>query len=627
MSSKKRGKYSINLDDSVVRSRAVERKKGGLGRWVVLVVVLAVLTGSVYYLLTSESADGLASYLPFPKKLVALRFQHNGQEVVLVPDSQVVLNPRDSLQLLEIQTDGWLSWGTKATSGEMNVKAISSKPAVIKDMFPRESFEKPKAIEIRVLLWNRFIGKVGFLVQLDSRDWVQKANATSDMEKRIFFLEKALQENPGNALVKTQLAGLYFENKKVDEAGKLYKEIDASGKSKSISERLLSVYQLQNKVDDALMVYLDLFKLSEEPETFKEFLQYIQKKKSKEDAARFLEKHQQDIPKVYQSSLMLFLADLNTQTKNWAKAASSYEKAIKAGIKDPDVLYNLAVTYQQSDDPDKAIQALEKYLQKNPNDAKSWLQLGELQEKKGATAQARSTYESMLQKNPQNKEALMRLVAILEKGKDKGALQAAYEKLAASQPKNKTLQHNLGVLYYDAKKYDKAAACFEAVAAIDPKDVESLKVLLDIYRKQKNDKAAMGIIQALAQLDPKNMSYYDVIFKSFEDKKDYKGMGAFFRKASEQHPEVVALHNYSLYAALKTGDNKGAIKELDQLNRLQPKEKKHLRQAASLCENSGDYAAALKKLELLLKLDPKDKEAQEAYLRIKMLMVTKKKPQ
>ncbi|HOI95255.1 MAG TPA: tetratricopeptide repeat protein [Syntrophobacter fumaroxidans] len=626
MGSRKRGKYSFNLDESVVRNRSV-KKGGGIGRWIVLFVLLAVLAGSVYSLVITGSADDLASYLPFPKKLVALRFQHNGQEVLLLPDSQVVLNPRDSLRLLEIQTDGWVSWGTKVASPEMNVKAISNKPAVIQDLFPQESFEKPKAIEIRVLLWNRFIGKVNFLVQLDARDWVQKANATSDLDRKIFFLEKALQENAGNVLVKTQLAGLYFEDKKYDEAGRLYREIDASGKSKSISERLLLVYQIQNKVDDALLVYLDLFKLSEEPETFKEFLQYVQKKKSKEDAARFLEKHQQHIPKAFQSSLMLFLADLNTQTKNWAKAATSYEKAIKAGIKDPDVLYNLAVTYQQSDDPDKAIQALEKYLQKNPGDTKSWLQLGELLEKKGALTQARSTYEAMLQKNPQNREALVRLVAILEKGKDKGALQAAYQKLAATQPRNKTIQHNLGVLYYDARKYDKAAACFETVAALDPKDVESRKYLLDIYRKQKNDKAATAVIQSLAQLDPKNTSYYDTIFKSYEQKKDYKGMAAFFRTASQQHPEMVALHNYALFAALKTGDNKGAIKELDHLNRLQPKEKKHLRQAANLCESSRDYAGALKRLESLLKLDPKDKEAKEDYLRIKMLMVTKKKPE
>lgn len=626
MASGRRGKYSLNLDDARMKSAGERKKKSSWKGFVLLILVLIVLGGSAYVFFGSAPMGGVGSYLPFAKKLVALRFLHNGQEVVLLPDSQCVLNPRDSLQLLEIQTDGWLSWGTNVSSGDMNAKALWNKAVVIKDLFPEETFEAPKSVEIMALLWNRPMGKVTFLVQLDSRDWVQKANATSDIDRKTFFLERALQENPGNVLVKTQLAGLYFENKKYDDAAKLYKEIDASGKSKSISERLLSVYQIQNRVDEALMVYLDLFKLSDDADTFKEFLQYIQKKKSKDDAARFLEKHQQEIPKAFQSSLMLFMADLNTQTKNWSKAAASYEKAIKAGVKDPDVLYNLAVTYQQSEDPDKAIQALERYLQKNPGDVKSWLQLGDLQEKKGDAQKARATYEAILQKNPQNKEALLRLVAILEKAKDKTALQGAYEKLAAQQPKNKTVQYNLGVLYYDAKKLDKATTCFEAVASIDSKDVESRKYLLDLYRRQKNDKAAMGMLQALAQLDPKSTSYYDTIFKSYDEKKDYKGMAAFFRNASDQRPDSVALHNYVLYAALKVGDKKGAVKELDQLSKLQPKEKKYLRQAANLCETSGDYAEALKKLDQLLKLDPKDKEAKDDYLRIKMQVLGKKKP-
>ncbi len=86
------------------------------------------------------------------------------------------------------------------------------------------------------------------------------------------------------------------------------------------------------------------------------------------------------------------------------------------------------------------------------------------------------------------------------------------------------------------------------------------------------------------------------------------------------------MHNYILYGQLKLGDNKAALKELEELIRLQPKEKKHMRQAANLYETAGDYAAALKKLDQLLKLDPKDKEAKDDYLRIKMLMLSKKKP-
>ena len=543
-----------------------------------------------------------------------------------MPGSQCVLNPRDSIQLLEVQTDGWVSWGTRVTAPELDAERMRKEPVAFKDLMPQESFETPKTIELQTRSWTGSIGEVSFLVQLDAKDWLQKANATTDVNRKIAYLEKALKENPGNVLVKTQLAGVYFENKKYDPAARLYEEIDESGKSRTILERLLLAYQARNRVDEALKTYLDLLKLSEDQETFKEFVQYLQKHKSKDEAAKFLDKNQQNFPKAFQSSVLLLLADLSAQTKNWSKASAAYEKAIKAGVKDPDVLYNLAVTYQHGEDSDKATQALEQYLQKNPNDLKSWMQLAELQEKKGAWSQAKTTCEAILQKNPQHKEALLKLIRILEKTKDKPGLQAAYEKLAQLQPKNRTVQYNLGILYYEAKKWDKAAPCFEAIAAADPRDVESRKYLLDIYRKLKNEKGEGEVLNTLAQLDPKNTSYYDAIFASYDEKKDYKGMVAFFRNALQHHADSVAVHNYILYGQLKLGDNKGALKELEELIRLQPKDKKHIRQAANLYETGGDYAEALKKLDQILKLDPKDKEAKDDYLRIKMLMLSKKKP-
>jgi len=69
------------------------------------------------------------------------------------------------------------------------------------------------------------------------------------------------------------------------------------------------------------------------------------------------------------------------------------------------------------------------------------------------------------------------------------------------------------------------------------------------------------------------------------------------------------------------------LKQLDHLVRLQPKEKKHLRQAARLYESTGNTGEALKKLEQLLKLDPKDEQAKEDYLRLRMQGLSKKKQQ
>lgn len=586
---------------------------------VVIFLLVAIAAGA--YMTTREG--GLSSILPFPTKLIALRFQHNGQEVILTPDQQVTVNPRDTLQLVQVKTDGLLSWGTRVVSADLDVRKLS-KSVVIGELFSNESFENPITVELRTLLWNRQIGKVSILVRLDAKDWLQKATATSDVDKRISYLEKALHENSSNVLVKTQLAGLYFDNKRYADAARLYREIDESGKSKNISERLLLVFQIMNKVDDALRVYLDLLKLSEDQQTFKEFIAYLKKRKSKDEVEKYLEKHQHEIPKAFQSAVLLTIAELSSESKNWSRAAATYEKAIKAGVKDSDVLYNLFVTYKRNDETDKAIQALEQYLQKNHGDLESLIQLAELYEKKGNAAKARGIYEAVLQKSPQNKEVLTRLVAILEKSNDKASLQCVYEKLAQVQPKNRTLQRNLAVMYYEGKKYDKAVACFQAVASMDPKDLESRKYILDIQRKLKNEKGELDMLRELAKLDPKNTSYQDAIFKYYDNKKDYKGLTAYLKEASEQSPDSVRIHSFQLHAAMKLGDKKAAATELDHLIKLQPKEKIYLRKAADLHESAGNNAEALKKLDQLLKLDPNDKQAKDDYMRLKMQSLSKK---
>ncbi len=626
MSSKRRGGYPYSLEDSVTapapRKPPPRKSRAGRLRWVALLLLILVVIGAIGAAVRYWGWGGAV----FPKQLVALRLQLNGKEVILMPGTQVILNPRDILQIDEIQTDGWLSWGTRLAATELDPRVLRRKSITIREIFPSESFETPKTLEMEVQSWGEPIGKVSFLIQLDAKDWLQRANTASEDAGKISYLEKALQENPGNVLVKTQLAGLYFEAKEYGEAAKLYEEIDQSGKSKPILEKLLSIYQIQKREDNALQVYIELLKLSEDPEMFKGFLQYGQKHKSKEDWARFLEKNQQEIPKSFQSSVLLVMADLNTQTRNWRKAADSYEKVIRSGVKDPDVLYNLAVTYQQGNENDKAIQAMERYLQRNPSDLRSWMQLADMQEKKGALGAARTSYETVLQKSPHHKEALVRLVALLEKSNDKQGLQKTYEKLAELQPKNKTVLYNLAVLHYEAKRWDKATEAFEGLAALDPKNVEIRKYLLDLYRKQKNEEGVSRTTEVLAQLDPGNPAYYDAIFAKYKDKKDYKGMVAYFRQALERKPDSVALHNYVLYGLVQQGDTKGALKELEELIRLQPKDKKTLRQAANLYESSGNYGEALKKLDQLLKLDPKDKEVKEDYMRVRMLLLSKKKP-
>ncbi len=604
-----------------------EKKPQSSSRMLIVVVVVLVLAlGAVCALVIAR--EGAASALTiFPSKLVALHFQHNGQELLLLPDSQVIVNPRDSLQLVQVKTDGWLSWGTKVVSSDMDVRAICRKPGVtIKDLFPQESFETPKNVELRVLLWNRPIGKVSLLVQLDYRDWLHRANTSADIDKRIAYLEKALSDNGSNILIKTQLAGLYFDSKRYADAAHLYQEINESGKSANISEKLLVVYQIMNKTDEALQVYLDLLKLTEEQQTFREFLSYLKNKKTSELAGKFLEKHEHEIPQSFRSQVLVEIAQLASDGKDWQKAASAWERAEKAGVMDSNVQYNLAVTLLRNGKTDEAVVELEKYLHKNSNDVKTWQLLADLYEKKGNHAQAKACYESVVQKNPHNKEALISLIPILEKMDDKTGEIANYEKLLQIEPNNRKYLFNAAMLYMDQKRYDKAQAHLYSIASMDPKDVESRKQLLIIYQKLRNDKAEIQVRQELARLDPQNPAGLDSVYKYYEDRKDYKGMQAYFRGLAEKDPDSTSLHKYLLQAATKLGDKKAALQELEHLIRLQPKEKKYCRLAADLYEETGNYAEASKKLEAILKIDFRDQRAREDYERLKIELL-KKSPQ
>ena len=205
----------------------------------------------------------------------------------------------------------------------------------------------------------------------------------------------------------------------IADAAHLYKEINESGKSTNISEKLLVVYQIMNKTDEALQVYLDLLKLTEEQQTFREFLSYLKNKKTSELAGKFLEKHEREIPQSFRSQVLVEIAQLASDGKDWQKAASAWERAEKAGVMDSNVQYNLAVTLLRNGKTDEAVVEFEKYLHKNSNDVKTWHLLADLYEKKGNHAQAKACYESVVQKNPHNKEALISLIPILEKMNDK----------------------------------------------------------------------------------------------------------------------------------------------------------------------------------------------------------------
>jgi tetratricopeptide (TPR) repeat protein len=575
------------------------------------VLVLALLGAALVYFVPKGKI--------FPTKLIALGFMQDGREMLLTPDSQVVVNPRDTLQLTTIKTNGWLSWGTRVVSPQVDLRPVTTNPGVvIRDLFPGVSFEKPASLQFDVLAWNRQIGKVTFLVQLDYKDWLNKANATPDLDLRIEYLQKALADNSTNILIKTQLAGLYFDIKNYKEAEKLYREINQSGESKDICEKLLLIYQVTNKTGPALHVYLDLLKMNGDSQTFADFLAYLKKKRSVSQAQSFLERHQRDIPAAYRSQAMVEIAELAGAHKDWQTAAKAWRSAQKAGVHNSDVQYNLAVTLMRTGKTDEAITAFEQYLQKNPNDVKTLGLVAGLCLKAGKFAKAKAVYESMAQKNPHDPQPLVSLVALAQKTNDQPGEIDGYQKLLKIDPNNRKYLFNLAMLYVQMKKYDKAVGPLKTLASSAPQDVQLQKQLLAVYQKLNDPKGQAQVRLQIAKLSPNDSGNLDILYRSFAQKKDYKGMQAFFKPIAVKNPNAVNVHKYLLEAATKLGDNKAALHELEQLIRLQPKQVEYHRLAAYLYEKQGNYQASAAQLKAVLNMDFKDQKAQQDYERVKL---------
>lgn len=567
----------------------------------------------------------LLARLPVPHRLEAVLVEVNGKTQEISPEAEEVFNPRDAIRWLGVRTDGWVAWGVKIRSADLDLSRVKREPKVLRDLLPTETFETPKKIELRATWMGRPLGESRFLVQLDAKDWLAKAQEAGGLEEKIKYLEKVLQADPRNVLVKTQLAGLYAEANRWSDAEKLYEEVLELGQSRPVLERLIAVDKKQKKHTKVLEFSLELLRLSNDAQVFQELVSYLQHQVPTGEALKLLKQYAPKVPAAYRGSWHVVRADLATKTENWAEAAEAYENAVAAGLRDPNIHYNLSVVRSKSGNWQQAAQDLEKYLKANPADVTNWLKLAAMAEKAGDTSKALRIYRDLVAKNPSGKRVLVRLAALLEKSGDKAELLKVYESLARLDPQDRVVQWNLAMMLYDGKQWDKALDAFEKCAALSPDDPKPLKYLLDLYQKTKNGPKQIEILHKLIAVEKDNLAYYDALFVLYDQAKNYDAIVKVFEEAAKKHPKVSAFHQYLLYGALRKDYKQKALAALEELCRLEPKEVKHLKQAAQLHESLGQYSKALEKIKRVLDINPNDAAAKDDYLRLRLLLLAPKK--
>lgn len=508
----------------------------------------------------------------------------NGRLLTVEPGGTVNLKPDDRIKIDHIRTDGWITWGVDLYSQEVDTRQILDRFAIVRDLWPGESFVVARHLVLEARFLGRTLGRIEFKIQPGVRDLLKAASEAPDDETRISYLAKALGQEPNNAIINLRLAEVYYKSGDFERAARMYSRILSLGVSSPLLFRLLEAYKAMGKVDSVLGTYLKLLRLRPEREVFEDMISYMRTHKSSPQILRFLSENEKSIPGQLRPYVYILEAELYTKVGSWDQATISYRKAISAGVKDPNCYYNLSVTAEKAGMLREAIEALKEYLSKSPDDAGGWF----------------------------------RLARLLERSKDRQALLRVYEKLARLRPNDRAIEYNLGVLYMESKMWKKAIGAFNKVSRMDPRDEKSRRYLVVLYSRSGDISRKEQVLEELIRINPKRISYYKQLFELYDSGKNYRKMIEVMKGGIRSNPESELLYKFLLYAYLKIGDRRGAIGPLEKLVSLKPKNKEYLVEAVRLYEDLGNYEKASEKVAQILKYYPGDKKYQEEYLRLRM---------
>lgn len=317
---------------------------------------------------------------------------------------------------------------------------------------------------------------------------------------------------------------------------------------------------------------------------------------------------------IEKSIALMYLGIISDEKKNYDKAITLYNKALKYNNRDFRILKNLAVAYKHKKDFSNAIKNSKKSLSINPDDIDTRIILGNVYYEQNNNKEAIKQYQIILEKNPNNGQVLYNLAsALFKEGDEFSAIE--YFKKAASIDKIGEVAHRsysrLGTIFSERKQYDLAKKFLTNALAIRPKNAVTFYNIGIVYLQQNNKIKALENFKKAEELDNKNEiltenlaeSYYSL--KSYED--SLKNYSKLFKK---NNLNIKALSRISEIHYIN-GDLDKAYQSYKKITELQPATE-NARIAfvniGNILDDAQKYNEAAKFYKKALIINPKDSD-------------------
>jgi tetratricopeptide (TPR) repeat protein len=604
------------------------RKKRRRTRIILLVVGL-FLAASLYLLVGGPGSTSLREPLrnllnPVPV-FHHMVISHNGTEKRLFPEQTLHAHPNDRLRIVEVDTSVPFNRGIRLFSQGFDVNALQQE-RTLAALLPGQDIFHHYTYTIQVKHKNEVIGELSLTIAPLTEDWLERANRIIDANKRIAFLESAVEENPDDMRLKLRLADEYLAQKRWKQGAQLLEEILKTKDELSLMRKLVEAYEHLRRYDQVITTLQKILaKIPDDMELRLRLAELLEKKGRTKEAIGEYTRMLPRLTKTEQIVVMKNIGYLSFQIGRKKDALDWYLKAAKYDKNDPNLYYNIGSIYDELKKPELAEKYLRVALELRKGDIEGRLRLAHSLFKKGKLKEAEKYTKEILAQDPEHLEALTIYANILEKGGNKKALRTVYEKILAHAKKNTTILFNLGVLEAEEGNAAKSIAYFERILAINPRDIETREALFDVCQRFNKDELAYAQALELIKARPEKIAVYRYIFDYLMARKKFDEAAEYMRRGVDANPKNYELRQYLILAYLRAKKPEHAEKAMEQALDLQPKDTKLLHQLARIKENKGELENAFELYKRILKISPNDEKAAEAYLRLRLKLLSKGK--
>jgi tetratricopeptide (TPR) repeat protein len=546
----------------------------------------------------------------------------NSQPHLLLPGERFKFRPNDKVKILEISTNVFLNLGVRLVAERMDVNALRYEEMDMASLFQsKQLFEQPD-VRVHVKHHNEVMGYVDWLIRPSDEDWLEKAERIIDPGLKVEFLEQAAGRLPENRTVRRHLIDAYKGAGQWGKAAKVLEDMVGKPPAADTLKELLDIYRSSG--DRAKMASILEQLTRAEPDNLGlkvQLAELLDQTGKRSEAASVWESIVGQLEEKDRVSVYKHLGNFFAEAGQTNGAIQAYLGAERLDKQDANLYYNLYTLHEKIGQTKKALGFLESAIRLSPDDLDGRIKLAEESVKRGDYAKAESRLAEILNRDPKSIQALLLWMQVAEKQKDSVKLRKLYRQILALEPENDNVIYNLGALEYEAGNWKESLSYFKRYGAKHPQDADTHATLLDLYRKVGDQEAAFKQAQALVRLRPKALDAYSYMLESLERQKKYKEMIPLAEQGLKEVPGTVPFMEYLLLANLETGNKAGALGQLREILKLRPKDSALWLQQARLSEKLGRNQEAMEAYRRVMELSPGLQEAEEAYLRLRLMGV------